>query len=62
MPNNYFPTSYQEFIHLSRYSRWLPDKGRRETWDETICRYLQDTTVLISQLIEFSRSMRFSMC
>ena len=39
MPNNYLPTSYQEFIHLSRYSRWLPDKNRRETWDETVGRY-----------------------
>ena len=39
MANNYFPTSYQEFIHLSRYSRWLPDKERRETWDETVARY-----------------------
>ena len=39
MPNNYLPTSYQEFIHLSRYSRWLPDKQRREKWDETIERY-----------------------
>jgi ribonucleoside-triphosphate reductase (thioredoxin) len=33
------PTTYQEFIHLSRYSRWLPEKKRRETWDETIKRY-----------------------
>ena len=39
MPNNYLPTSYQEFIHLSRYSRWLPEKKRRETWDETVSRY-----------------------
>jgi len=39
MPNNFLPTSYQEFIHLSRYSRWLEEKGRRETWDETIGRY-----------------------
>ena len=39
MPNNQLPTFYQEFIHLSRYSRWLPDKGRRETWGETIERY-----------------------
>ena len=39
MPNNYLPTSYQEFIHLSRYSRWLPEKERRETWDETVGRY-----------------------
>ena len=39
MPNNYLPTSYQEFIHLSRYSRWLPGKERRETWVETVARY-----------------------
>ena len=37
--NNHLPTLYQEFIHLSRYSRWLEDKGRRETWGETIDRY-----------------------
>ena len=37
--NNNLPTLYQEFIHLSRYSRWLEDKGRRETWNETIERY-----------------------
>ena len=39
MPSNHLPTLYQEFIHLSRYSRWLPEKGRRETWGETIERY-----------------------
>ena len=39
MPNNYLPTSYQEFIHLSRYSRWLPEQERRETWHETVKRY-----------------------
>lgn len=33
------PSLYQEFIHLSRYSRWLPDLGRRETWEETVNRY-----------------------
>ena len=37
--SNHLPTLYQEFIHLSRYSRWLEDKGRRETWGETIERY-----------------------
>ncbi len=37
--NNHLPTLYQEFIHLSRYSRWMPEKGRRETWTETIERY-----------------------
>ena len=33
------PSLYQSFIHLSRYSRWLPEKGRRETWSETVERY-----------------------
>ena len=36
--NNYLPTEYQSFIHLSRYSRWLPEEGRRETWIETVTR------------------------
>ena len=34
------PSLYQEFIHLSRYSRWLEHKGRRETWEETVDRYM----------------------
>jgi ribonucleoside-diphosphate reductase alpha chain len=33
-------TTYQEFIHLSRYSRWQEELGRRENWGETVCRYL----------------------
>ena len=33
------PTEYQQFIDLSRYSRWDYDKQRRETWEETIDRY-----------------------
>ena len=36
---SHLPTPYQEFIHLSRYSRWLPSEKRRETWEETIQRY-----------------------
>ena len=32
------PTDYQTFIHLSRYSRWLEEDNRRETWEETISR------------------------
>ena len=31
---------YQSFIHKSRYARWLPEEGRRETWDETVNRYV----------------------
>ena len=33
------PTLYQDFIHLSRYSRWLPEENRRESWEETVRRY-----------------------
>jgi ribonucleoside-triphosphate reductase (thioredoxin) len=31
---------YQEFIYTRTYSRFLWDKGRRETWDETVSRYI----------------------
>jgi len=33
------PTVYQQYIHLSRYARWLPEENRRETWEETVARY-----------------------
>lgn len=31
--------SYQSYIHVSRYARWLEDKERRETWSETVDRW-----------------------
>ena len=31
---------YRNFIHISRYSRWLESKGRRENWVETVDRYM----------------------
>jgi ribonucleoside-diphosphate reductase alpha chain len=40
--NNYLPTDYQAFIHTSRYARWLEDEGRRETWGETVDRYVDN--------------------
>ena len=33
------PTVYQQFIHKSRYARWLPEEKRREEWHETVGRY-----------------------
>jgi len=36
---NTLPNDYQNFIALSRYARWLPEKKRRETWEETVARY-----------------------
>ena len=41
MNNNYLPTDYQTFIATSRYARWLEDEGRRETWGETVHRYMR---------------------
>jgi len=38
--NNYLPTEYQSFIHMSRYSRWLEEEGRRESWSETVSRLI----------------------
>lgn len=34
------PTLYQDIIHRSRYSRYLPEKKRRETWEETVDRLM----------------------
>ena len=42
MSNNYLPTDYQSFIHKSRYARWLDKEGRRETWGETVARYMEN--------------------
>lgn len=53
MPSNFLPTSYQEFIHLSRYSRWLPDQGRRETWEETIARYFDFFTEHLEETCDY---------
>ena len=38
--SNALPTDYQHFIATSRYARWLDDEERRETWGETVTRYV----------------------
>jgi len=40
MTNNYLPTDYQTFIATSRYARWLDEEKRRETWGETVDRFM----------------------
>ena len=40
MSSNLLPTDYQTFIATSRYARWLDDSMRRETWLETVQRYM----------------------
>lgn len=39
--SNHLPTPLQEFIHKSRYARWLDSEQRRETWPETVNRYVE---------------------
>jgi ribonucleoside-triphosphate reductase (thioredoxin) len=55
--SNLLPTQYQNFIALSRYARWLPEEGRRETWAETVDRYMDnvvapriDDTAVVEEL------------
>ena len=40
MMSNLLPTTYQQFIHKSRYARWLESEQRREDWHETVDRYI----------------------
>jgi len=42
MISNHLPTDYQAFIHTSRYARWLEGEGRRESWTETVERYMDN--------------------
>ena len=38
--SKYFSSSYSEYIFYQMYARWIPELGRRETWIETIDRYM----------------------
>ena len=48
------PTEYQSFIHLSRYARWKYDDERRETWDETVNRYLDFFKTHLKENFDFN--------
>ena len=38
--SKYFSSPYSEYIFYQFYSRWVPELGRRETWVETVGRYM----------------------
>lgn len=40
LPINQLPSPLQEYVHKSRYARWLEKLQRRETWEETVRRYV----------------------
>jgi ribonucleoside-triphosphate reductase len=51
------PTDYQTFIATSRYARWLGPLGRRETWEETVDRYM-DNVVADKVPVDLFRELR----
>ena len=53
MSDKYLPTIYQQVIAKSRYSRWRDDLGRRETWEETVDRYMQH---VVSPILAYDSS------
>ena len=36
----YFQNQLAEFVYYRTYSKWIPEEGRRETWIETVDRYI----------------------
>ena len=38
--NGFIKDPYKNFIHISRYARWLDAHSRRETWAESVNRYM----------------------
>ena len=54
--SNQLPTLYQQYIHLSRYSRWLYGENRRETWQETVSRFFDFFTEHLSVNNSYSLS------
>jgi ribonucleoside-triphosphate reductase len=39
MQSTFLDDLFRQYIHQSRYARWLPEQNRRETWGETVDRY-----------------------
>lgn len=40
MTDKAFPTDLQTYVHKSRYARWRDEDNRRESWKETVSRYV----------------------
>ena len=61
--NNEIADTYRSFIHKSRYARWRDDLSRRESWAETVDRYIsffqrRDNSKVISP--ELWESLRYA--
>lgn len=49
---------YQEFIHKSRYARYIPELKRRENWEETVDRYMEFMAQHIQDECEYDLSTK----
>jgi ribonucleoside-diphosphate reductase alpha chain len=49
---------YQKFIAISRYARYKDDEGRRETWEETVDRYMENMSDHLSKKVNYKISKR----
>lgn len=50
----YFKNPLGEFIYYRSYSKWIPEKGRRETWIETVDRYMAFMREMLGNKLEES--------
>ena len=46
---------YQDYIAISRYARYLPENKRRETWPETVGRYIEFFSEYTGEDLSFLR-------
>jgi len=56
MAENQLPSLYQQYIHLSRYSRYRYEDNRRETWEETVSRYFSFFTEHLKETHSYNLS------
>jgi len=57
MSNNYLPTDYQSFIHKSRYARWLDTTKNRESWSETVSRFMANIVIPVAGDDSYTRDI-----
>jgi ribonucleoside-diphosphate reductase alpha chain len=50
----YFKNQLGEFVYYRSYSRWIDEEGRRETWIETVDRYINFMKKNIGNLVKDS--------
>lgn len=55
MTNKELPTVYQTVIGKSRYARYLPEEQRRESWEETVDRYINFMYKTVKNLPNISK-------